>query len=174
MKQRINKKWFFQFLSPILFFCLNISAADNANVDVAQQLQHKEQIERQEQQLSANLLVKTANQNFLDKQYEVAKNQCLKAITVLSKISPPNKTTETKIFKIKDLLAMIYSYWAEDVLRQADSSADSGKLKDAILLCRQATEINPKLKDRSDRQIEELEQKIKQKKIQGHYIRIFL
>ncbi len=156
---------FFMLLSLNVSALENLHVAeDNADADAAEQLLQREQIERQEQQLNANLLVKKANQNFLDKRYEAARDQCLSAITVLSKISPPNKLTETKITKIKDLLGMVYSYWASDILKQADTSADSGKLEEAISLCRQATEMNPKLKSQSDRQIEKLKKKIKYNK----------
>ncbi len=152
----------FSLIFLLLSLSLNIYAADiNTDLDSAGELLHKEQIERQEQQLNANLLIKKANKNFLDKKYELARDQCLSAIAILSKISPPNKITKTKIINIRDLLAMVYSYWADGILKQADSSADTGKLEDAILLCRQATKMNPKLKTHSDELIKKFNQKIR-------------
>ena len=157
-----NKISFFLALCFMQVICLNLSSAENADVDAARQLMINEQIERQEQQLNANLLVGKANQNFIDKKYETARDQCLKAINILSEISPLHSSTESKIMKVKDLLGMIYSYWAEDILKEADNNADSGRLKDAIKLCLQAAEMNPKLRAHSDRQIEKFEQKIKE------------
>jgi hypothetical protein len=159
MKQ-INKISFFLILYSILIFGLNIYAAENADADVAEQLLIKEQIERQEQELNANLLVTKANQSFLDKKYETARDQCLKAIFILSEIAPLDDATESKIAKVKDVLGMIYSYWAEDILKEADNSADLGKLEGAVKLCRQAAEMNPKLRAHSDKQIEKFEKKL--------------
>ena len=159
-KKSYNLALPFSLIFLLLSFSLNISAADT-DLDSADDLLHKEQIERQEQQLNANLLVKKANKSFLDKKYEIARDQCLGAIAILSKISPPNKITKTKIINIRDLLAMVYSYWANDILKQADSSADTGKLENAILLCRQAAEMNPKLSAHSDEMIKKFNQKIR-------------
>ena len=159
MKQRNSTIYIFFIIFLVSVCCANIPAAENTkNSD---QVLYREQIERQEQQLSAVSLIKKANQDFLNKKYESARNQCLKAISILSRISPFDKLTETKIAKAKDLLAMIYTYWADDILKQANNIADSGKLEEAISLCQQAAEINPKLKAHSDKLIDKLKQQIK-------------
>ena len=164
MKQNIKTKLIFQLLLLATFSGLAVANAKIANPEATEQILHKEQIERQEQRLNAELLIKKANKNFQNKSYEVAKGQCLQAITILSKISPPNKATEAKIIKVRDMLAMIYTYWANDISKQAETSADSGKLEEAMALSRQAAEMNPNIKPQSNKQIEEFERKIKQTK----------
>ncbi len=138
---------FFLFLILILFLLpIFISAANlTKDEDTVQDIAERENIERQEQLLNASLLVSKANQNFQKASYEIARDQCLTAIKSLSLISPPNKDTKEKILKIKDLLSMIYTYWAKDILEEADKKISSGNLNEAIDLCKQAAEINPKI-----------------------------
>ena len=151
------------FLSLLLIWLslpIHLSAIDTT---IIQNIAEREEIERQEQQLNASLLVKKANQNFQKANYEIARDQCLTTIKTLSQISPQNKDTENKILKIKDLLSMVYTYWAEDILNKADKKVNSGQLEEAIMLCKQAAEVNPKLMKETNELIKKIKLKIKEK-----------
>jgi Flp pilus assembly secretin CpaC len=114
-------------------------------------------IKRQEQLLKAKELVKSAHKNYLNKNYEKAKNLYLSSISILSDIRPGTAANNHKINQLKDALSHVYTSWAKEMLSKAEKLAYNDEIQKAILLCREAKEINPKSKRMADELISKFE-----------------
>jgi len=144
----------------IAFFCdiLVAEQTTSQNRDVST-IMLKEQVERQEKLLSADFIVKKAYQAYIDKKYDIAHDNYLKGIKLLESISSQKKDIKIKVAKLKDALALVYTYWAQDILHKSEIATGSKKYDEAIKLCRMAAEIDPTLTSDCDKIIANIKKK---------------
>ena len=108
-----------------------------------------EQIERQETELKAKLLIKEAHDSYINKDYSKAKDQYLKVIAILTQTSSLQENNN-KIEQIKNSISQVYTSWAEETVKDAKKQADLGKIDEAIQLCKEAAKMNPGIKPYAD------------------------
>lgn len=150
-----NKKILFGIL--LIFTGVLLSAFTPTNDDIAQKIQLVD-VEKQEKELQADLLLKKANDFLLRKDYEKACNLYLKTISLLSSMHLNNERINKKMDNVRESLSLSYMYWASMLLKQAQETAELGKIKNAIELCQKATEINPDIKSKANNLIKQLQQ----------------
>ena len=146
----------------LFFFCItNLFAPPVGNSSYNLE---KLQVEAQEQSLKAAHLLRQANQNFLDKKYNIAAKQYLRVISLISNNLSQNKESEKQITQVRSSLALVYAQWSRDLLTRAEKKSNDGDIKNSLILAKKAKEINPNLTTEADRLIkqqEKLSQKIK-------------
>jgi Flp pilus assembly secretin CpaC len=151
----------YTFLLIIIFATTPIFAINNQSIDSTL---NKSIIEKQEKELKIQYLLKKANDNFFNKNYNNASDQYLEAISLLTKNNKVTQKNTKRISEIKRSLALTYSAWAEEIFQKAEITSQKGDIKKAIELANQAVEINPKLKDQANhlkKMINQKELKIK-------------
>jgi len=161
MKNKKNKKsCVILTICGIIFICnILVATQPTSNNQDVSTIMLREKVERQEKLLSADYIVKKAYQAYIDKKFDIAHDQYLKGIKLLESISSQNKDIKMKLNKLKDALALVYTYWAQDILDKSEIATDSKKFDEAIELCRKAAEIDPKLKNKSEKLISNIEKK---------------
>ncbi len=123
----------------------------------------KEELTRQEKEHQADLKAQKARNYFLEGNYQQARDLYFDTLDLLKECGPSSPAISKKVESIKETIALIYTSWAKDIIKDAESKADAGKINDAIALCDKAVEIDPSLKmhiNKLKKQLERLKQSI--------------
>ncbi len=133
------------------FFCY--SSEDVQNLDIAV-LNTQTEVMNQAKTINADELLIKANNAYLNKNYQQAKDLYLQTISIISN-SPGADTAyaQKKISNLSQALSNVYTAWSQDLLQEARDNSSPDKIEKSIELCKEAKEMNPQCSDLADRLI---------------------
>lgn len=114
----------------------------------------KRVISVQEIETKADKAMTEANDAFVKNQYKDAVDKYLEAIKLMKQISDDeNSFFKKRIDRCKEQISKAYFYWSMDISLEADKLGHAKEYKEAIELCKKASEIYPPCKKKMDDRI---------------------
>ncbi len=114
----------------------------------------KRVISEQEIETRADKAMTEANDAFVKSQYKDAVDKYLEAIKLMKQISDDeNSFFKKRIDRCKEQISKAYFYWSMDISLEADKLGHAKEYKEAIELCKKASEIYPPCKNKMDERI---------------------
>jgi len=118
---------------------------------------NKEEIHREELEVIAERHVNLGRLAFENDEYEKAVTEYLKAIEELKKCSRTSPRIKENVVKIQETIAVVYHFWAKEIGRQAEKSANAGEYTEAIKKCAEAIKMDPSTKTNMEDMIKRFE-----------------